>query len=81
MTPIAMGIVYEMYNPIVAIDVAALNATAEPSEGRARMNASVAASAMVLHGLWKRASTWSKNFGRARSRLKAVDILVSGDTV
>jgi len=51
MTPMAIGIVYEMYNPMVAMDVAALKATAEPRDGRPRMNASVAANTMVLHGL------------------------------
>jgi hypothetical protein len=65
-----------MYSPIVAIDVAALNATAEPSDGRERMNARVAASRIVRQGLWKRSSTWSKKAGSARSRLKAVEPLV-----
>jgi hypothetical protein len=60
-----------MYNPIVAILVAAEKATIEPKLGRARMNARVAASQMVRTGLWNLWSTWSKKRGSARSRLKA----------
>jgi hypothetical protein len=35
---------YEMYRPIVAMEVAALKATLEPSEGRARQKERKAAS-------------------------------------
>lgn len=39
-----------MYKPIVAIDVAAVNATDDPSEGNARQNARNAANQMVRIG-------------------------------
>lgn len=54
--------------PIVAIDVAAAKATVDPSDGRARMKAKVAASQIVRIGLRKRLSTLWKNFGIPRSR-------------
>jgi hypothetical protein len=61
MSPIRMGRPYEMYSPIVAIEVAAANATEEPSDGSARMKDSVAASQTVRTGERKRASTlWKK---------------------
>ena len=40
------------------MDVAAKNATVEPSDGRARRNDSVAANQMVLMGARKRSSTY-----------------------
>jgi hypothetical protein len=50
-----------MYRPIVAIDVAAVNATAEPSEGRERQKARKAASQIVRTGERNLSSTlWKK---------------------
>lgn len=46
-----IGSPYERYKPMVAIDVAAAKATDEPSDGRPRMNARVAARQMVRIGL------------------------------
>lgn len=48
-----------MYKPMVAIEVAAENATLEPRDGIASRKDSVAASQMVLIGDLKRASTWN----------------------
>lgn len=48
---------------MVAILVAAANATLDPREGRARRKARVAASQTVRMGDWKRASTLWKNSG------------------
>ena len=59
-----MGSPYEMYRPMVAIEVAAEKATVEPRDGSARRNESVAASQMVRMGDLKRASTLLKNRGR-----------------
>lgn len=60
-TPIRIGSPYEIYRPIVAIEVAAANATDEPSDGNARMKDNVAASQTVRIGERKRASTlWKK---------------------
>ena len=42
-----------MYRPMVAMEVAALKATVEPREGRARRNERVRASQMVRIGEWK----------------------------
>lgn len=53
-----------MYNPMVAIDVAAENATVDPSEGSARRNDNVAPSQMVRIGALKRTSTLLKKDGR-----------------
>ena len=50
-----------MYKPIVAIDVAAENATVEPKLGSDRTNARKAASQIVLTGLWNFLSTLLKN--------------------
>ena len=52
-----MGIVYEMYRPMVAILVAAANATAEPSEGSASRNARKAASQIARTGTSSRVLT------------------------
>lgn len=52
-----MGMVYEMYRPMVAMLVAAANATELPSDGKERMKANVAASQIVRQGLLNRAST------------------------
>ena len=46
----AIGIPYEVYRPIVAIEVAAEKATVEPKLGRPRMNESVHASHTVHKG-------------------------------
>lgn len=46
-----------MYKPMVAMEVAALKATEEPSDGSPRMKARVAASHTVRTGLLKRLST------------------------
>lgn len=56
--PMRIGIPYEMYRPIVAIEVAAEKATADPNDGSARQNARKAASQIVRTGLLKRLSTW-----------------------
>ena len=53
---------------MVAMEVAAEKATAEPSEGSARQKESVAASQMVRIGDLKRASTLLKNGGRPGGR-------------
>jgi hypothetical protein len=56
-----IGIPYEMYRPMVAMEVAAAKATEEPREGRPRQKAQKAASQMVRTGARKRASTlWKK---------------------
>lgn len=48
--PMRMGRPYDMYRPIVAMEVAAENATDDPRDGRARRNESVTASQMVRIG-------------------------------
>lgn len=53
-----------MYKPMVAIDVAAKNATVDPREGSARRNDKIAPSHMVRIGALKRASTLLKKNGR-----------------
>lgn len=53
MRPMAMGIPYEMYRPLVAIEVVPLRATSEPREGRARRKEQVAPKATVRMGEWK----------------------------
>jgi hypothetical protein len=55
--PIKIGMPYDMYNPMVAILVAAAKATEEPRDGRPRMKARVAASQIVRVGDRKRLST------------------------
>lgn len=42
-SPIRIGSPYEMYRPMVAVYVAAVKATVEPSDGSARMKCNVAA--------------------------------------
>ncbi len=54
---------YEMYKPIVAIDVAAAKATELPREGRDRRNARKAASQTVRTGERNLSSTLWKKFG------------------
>lgn len=49
---------------MVAMEVAAMKATVEPSEGRARQKESVAASQMVRMGDLNRVSTLLKKEGR-----------------
>lgn len=56
---------------MVAIEVAALNATLDPMEGRERQKAKNAASQMVLVGAWNFASTCAKKLGMPLSRAKA----------
>ena len=51
MPPKAIGIAYDTYKPMVAIDVAAAKATLEPRDGKARINARTAASPSVLIGV------------------------------
>lgn len=60
-----------MYNPIVAMLVAAANATELPRLGKLRQNARNAASQTVRAGDLNRLSTRSKNCGSAPSREKA----------
>jgi hypothetical protein len=61
MMPRRMGNPYEMYKPMVAMEVAAAKATLEPREGRARIKDRVAASQTARMGERKRASTlWKK---------------------
>lgn len=64
---------YEMYNPIVAIDVAAANATELPKLGSPRMKLRVQASQTVLIGDLRFRSTLWKNLwpGIPPSRAKA----------
>lgn len=62
---------YEMYRPIVAIDVAAENATLEPREGSAKIKDNVAASQIARIGDRNRLSTLWKNPGIPLSREKA----------
>jgi hypothetical protein len=57
MSPISTGRPYEMYNPMVAIEVAAAYATDEPRLGSARMKERVAASHTAGIGERNRAST------------------------
>lgn len=64
-----------MYNPIVAILVAAENATEDPRDGKPRQNARNAASQIVRTGLETRSSTWAKKEGRPLSRANAYIIL------
>lgn len=62
---------YDIYRPMVAIDVAAVKATVDPSDGMARRNERNAASQMVRMGALNRASTRLKNAGSPRKmRLK-----------
>lgn len=67
-SPIKMGSPYEMYSPIVAIEVAAENATAEPREGMASKKARNAARQMVRIGAANFKLTLLKKRGRPRSR-------------
>ena len=61
MNPIRIGIPYEMYKPIVAMDVAAAKATLLPREGRARQKERKAASQTVRMGERNLSSTlWKK---------------------
>lgn len=62
--PMRMGRPYDMYKPMVAMDVAAENATDDPRDGRARRKESVTASQMVRIGDWNWASTSVKKWGR-----------------
>lgn len=64
-----MGIPYEMYRPMVAIDVAAPKATELPSEGRDRQKARKAASQTVRMGERNLSSTLWKNFGWSNSQI------------
>ena len=68
-----MGIAYETYSPMVAMDVAAENATVDPREGRPRKNESVHASQTVRTGVLDRLLTlWKKVWpGRPPSRANA----------
>ena len=60
-SPIKIGIPYEIYKPMVAILVAAENATVEPTLGTASKNARNAASQIVRIGLRHFLSTlWKK---------------------
>lgn len=69
----AIGMPYDVYNPIVAILVAALKATEEPRDGRDRRKERLQASHTVRTGDFRRESTLWKNRapGRAPSREKA----------
>lgn len=71
MRPIRIGSPYEMYKPIVAIEVAAAKATLDPRDGRARMKDKVAASHTVRIGDRNRSSTLWKKDGIPPSREKA----------
>lgn len=55
--PIRMGRPYEIYRPIVAIEVAAEKATELPTDGMARRKANNAASQTVRMGEWNLSST------------------------
>lgn len=55
---------------MVAMDVAAENATLEPRDGMASRNARKAAKQIVRMGAWNLASTLVKKGGRPRSRAK-----------
>lgn len=59
-----MGRPYDMYRPMVAMDVAAENATDDPRDGRARRKDRITASQIVRIGDWNRASTLAKKWGR-----------------
>lgn len=65
-----MGRPYDRYSPMVAMEVAAENATVDPSEGIASRNARKAAKQIVRMGDWNLASTVVKNGGNPRSRAK-----------
>lgn len=65
-----MGRPYEMYRPMVAMEVAAEKATLEPREGRARMKERVALSQMERIGERKRSSTLWKKEGMPWSYLR-----------
>lgn len=60
---------YEMYSPMVAMDVAAEKATEEPSEGSARQKESVQASQTARMGDLRFSSTLWKKEEMAPSRL------------
>lgn len=60
-----------MYNPMVAIEVAAAKATEDPREGRDKQNAKKIASQMVRIGERNLSSTLWKKCGIPPSRAKA----------
>jgi hypothetical protein len=78
MSPMRIGIPYEMYRPMVAMDVAAAKATEEPREGRPRQKAQKAASQMVRTGARKRASTLWKKCGCLGGRVSRQYIYMRG---
>src|SRR6187402_3316217 len=61
MRPMRIGRPYEMYSPMVAMEVAAAKATDDPRLGSERIKARTAASQTARMGDLKRASTlWKK---------------------
>lgn len=70
-----MGMPYEMYRPIVAIDVVPLNATCEPRDGRASRKEHEAPKMTVRIGLLNRVSMMWRRWGMPPSRAKANIIL------
>ena len=68
--PIEMGIPYEIYWPLIAIEVATKRAIPEPREGRANRNDSEAASHIIRIGIRYIRWTDAKNRGKPPSRKK-----------